>query len=66
MIGYLPTVEEMDYHLSIHEDDLQANLRVCGDFKGFPREYLEKRVDDFDTSLQWDAMDNIMILLTKD
>lgn len=54
----------MDYHLSIHEADLQANLRVCGDFKGFSREYLEKRDDDFATSLQWDAMHNIMTLLT--
>ncbi|KAI5415293.1 hypothetical protein KIW84_040657 [Lathyrus oleraceus] len=64
MIGYRPTLEEMDYHLCIHEVDLQANLRVCRDFKGFPREYLEKRADDFATSLQWYAMDNIMVLLT--
>ncbi|KAI5414045.1 hypothetical protein KIW84_058257 [Lathyrus oleraceus] len=64
MTGYHPTVEEVAYHLCIHEADMQANLRVCGDFKGFLREYLEKRVDEFATSLQWDAMDNIMILLT--
>lgn len=64
MIGYHSTVEEMVYHLSIHEDDLQANLRVSRDFKGFPREYLEKRADDFATSLLWDTLDNIMILLT--
>ncbi|KAI5409219.1 hypothetical protein KIW84_054860 [Lathyrus oleraceus] len=64
MIGYRPTVEEMAYHLSIHEVNLQANLRVCGDFKGFPREYLEKKAGDFATSVQWDSIDNIMTLLT--
>ncbi|KAI5444560.1 hypothetical protein KIW84_012992 [Lathyrus oleraceus] len=39
MIRYRHTLEEMAFHLCIHEADLQANLR-------------------------WDAMDNIMILLT--
>lgn len=51
MIGYCPIVEEMTYHLSIHDTELQANLRVCEDFKGFPREYLEKKDADFVTSL---------------
>ncbi|KAI5439450.1 hypothetical protein KIW84_025011 [Lathyrus oleraceus] len=64
MTGYRPTIYEIAYHFSIHEVDLHANLRVCGDFKGFPREYLEKKVDYFSTFLQWDTMDNIMILLT--
>ncbi|KAI5440638.1 hypothetical protein KIW84_010207 [Lathyrus oleraceus] len=33
MIWYHPTVEEMAYHLNIHDNDLQVNLRICGDFK---------------------------------
>ncbi|CAL5187520.1 unnamed protein product [Lathyrus oleraceus] len=28
MVVYHPTIEEMDYHLSTHEVDLQANLRA--------------------------------------
>lgn len=51
VIGHRHTVKEMSYHICIHEDDLQANLRVCGDFKGFPREYLEKKANDFATYL---------------
>ncbi|KAI5418966.1 hypothetical protein KIW84_043254 [Lathyrus oleraceus] len=64
LIGYRPTMEEMSYHLNIHGTDLQDNLRVCEDLKGFPREYLENKVADFATSLKWDALDDIMILLT--
>lgn len=47
MIGYRPIMEEICYHLSIYGTDLQANLKVSGDFKGFPREYLEKRLMTF-------------------
>lgn len=43
MIGYHPSVEEMAYHLNIHDTNLQANLRVRGDFKGFLRDYLERK-----------------------
>ncbi|KAI5401354.1 hypothetical protein KIW84_065995 [Lathyrus oleraceus] len=64
MIGYRHTVEEMTYHLNIHGTDLQTNPRACWDFKGFPREYLDKKVVDVTTSLQRDALDNIMILPT--
>lgn len=51
MIGYHPIVEEVTYHLNTHDIDLQANLRVCGDFKGFLREYIEKKDVDFEPSL---------------
>lgn len=51
IIVYHHIVDEMAYHLSIHEADLQPNFRVYGDFKGFLMEYLEKKVDDFATSL---------------
>ncbi|KAI5410381.1 hypothetical protein KIW84_055763 [Lathyrus oleraceus] len=66
MIGYHPTLEEMAYYLCIYEANLQANLRVYGDFKGFSREYLEKRTDDFATSLQWDALDKTCSSLPSD
>lgn len=63
MIGYRPSMEEIAYHLNIHGTDLQANLRVCGDFKGFPREYLEEKSTKFTTSMRWDYLDSIMILI---
>ncbi|KAI5389996.1 hypothetical protein KIW84_075350 [Lathyrus oleraceus] len=63
MIGYNPSVEEMSYHLNILDTDLQANLGVRGDFKGFPRDYLEEKAANFATSLKWDAFNDIMIHL---
>ncbi|KAI5394975.1 hypothetical protein KIW84_061545 [Lathyrus oleraceus] len=63
MIGCHPSVEEMAYHLNIHDTDLQANLRVHGDFKGFSRDYLKGKTANFSTSLRRDALDNMIILI---
>lgn len=49
--------------LDICAADLEANLRIHGNFKAFPRGYLEGKAINFATSMKWDSLDNIMILL---
>lgn len=51
MIGYNLIVIEMANYFDICTADLKANLRVCGVFKGFPREYLEKKATNFATAM---------------
>lgn len=63
MIGYTLTVEEIANYLDIYAAELKANLRIHGDFKGFPRDYLEKKVVNFATSMNWNSLDDITILL---
>lgn len=55
MVGYTPTLEEMTNYLDICAFDLKINLKVRGDFRGFPKDYLEKKVVNFATSNKWDS-----------
>lgn len=63
MVGYTPTLEEMVNYLDIYAYDLKINLKVRGDFRGFPKDYLEEKVVNFATSNNWDSLDTIMVLL---
>lgn len=53
MIRYNPSVGEMANHFDICAADLKANLRIHGDFKGFPRHFLERKDAKFETSMNW-------------
>ncbi|KAI5396855.1 hypothetical protein KIW84_062906 [Lathyrus oleraceus] len=42
---------------------IKINLKVRGDFRGFPKDCLEKKVVNFATSNNWDSLDTMMVLL---
>ncbi|KAI5401757.1 hypothetical protein KIW84_066285 [Lathyrus oleraceus] len=60
-----PTIEEFNKILEIlkPKKDPFNMIRVRGDFKGFSKDFLEGKAANFETSLRWDILDNLMILL---
>lgn len=51
----------MSNYLDICASDLK--LKVRGNFRGFPKDYLEEKTVNFATSNNLDSLDTIMVLL---